>query len=329
MLNKIIEFSLARRAMVLAVVIMFLAAGVFAFHRLNIEAYPDPSPPMMEIITQSSGQSAEEVERYVTIPVEIAMAGLPGLQHIRSSSLYGLSDINVQFTYDTDYNYALQQVLNRLNTLPPLPNGAQPQISPESAVGEIYRYQLVAPKDFSLRELKTLQDWSLEKRFRTIPGVIDVVGWGGLTKEYHIDVDLEKLTAYHITLAQVIASLSNSNLNVGARTLDIGEQSANVRGIGLIHNLGDIDNIVLTQQNGTPVLMKDVAKAEMGNTQRLGIAGRDGDNDVVEAIVLMRRGDKTLEVLKSIEAEVEKINHSTLLPKGVQIVPYYNRRDLI
>src|SRR5579862_48778 len=307
MLNKVIEFALARRAMVLAVVVMFMSAGVFAFHRLNIEAYPDPSPPMMEIITQSSGQSAEEVERYITIPIEIAMAGLPGLQHIRSSSLYGLSDIKVQFTYDTDYNYALQQVLNRLNTLPPLPNGAQPQISPESAVGEIYRYQIVAPKDFSLRDLKTLQDWVLEKRFRTIPGVIDVVGWGGLTKEYHVDVDLEKLTAYHITLPQVLSTLSNSNLNVGARTLDIGQQAANVRGIGLIRSLDDIDNIVLTQQNGTPVLMKDVAKSELGNTQRLGISGRDDDPDVVEGIVLMRRGDKTLEVLQRIEAEVQKM----------------------
>ena len=154
-------------------------------------------------------------------------------------------------------------------------------------------------------------------------------GWGGLTKEYHIDVDLEKLTAYHITLPQVITALTNSNLNVGARTLDIGQQAANVRGIGLIHALSDIDNIVLTQQNGTPVLLKDVAKSELGNTQRLGIAGKDDDDDVVEAIVLMRRGDKTLEVLKNIEEEVQKMNGSNVLPKGVQIVPYYDRRDLI
>ena len=329
MIAKTVEFVVARRGMVLVVLLLFLCAGGYAFHMLNIEAYPDPSPPMMEIITQSAGQSAEEVERYITIPVEIAMAGMPGLQYIRSSSLYGLSDIRVQFSYDTEYQFALQQVLNRLNTLPPLPNGAQPTISPESAVGEVFRYKLDAPKGFSLRDLKTLQDWVLEKRFRTIPGVIDVVGWGGLTQEYHIDVDLEKLTAFHISLAQVISSFSNSNLNVGARTLDIGEQSVNVRGIGLIHRLSDIDNIVLTQQNGTPVLMKDVAKAEVGHTQRLGISGMDDDNDVVQAIVLMRRGDKTLEVLKGIEAEVEKINKSNLLPAGVQLVPYYNRRELI
>ena len=329
MLSKIVEFVLARRAMVLAVVVLFLCAGGFAFHKLNIEAYPDPSPPMMEIITQSSGQSAEEVERYITIPVEIAISGMQGLQHIRSSSLYGLSDIRVQFSYDTEYKDALQQVLNRLNTLGALPNGAQPVISPESALGEIYRYQLSAPPGYSLRDLKTLQDWVLEKRFRTIPGVIDVTGWGGLTKEYHVDVDLDKLTAYHVTLPQVLSTISNSNLNVGARTLDIGEQAVNVRGIGLLRTVGDIDNIVLSQSNGTPVFMKDVAHTEIGNTQRLGIAGRDGESDVVEAIVLMRRGEKTMEVLQRIQQEVEKINTSNVLPKGVQIVPYYDRRELI
>ena len=329
MLNTIVEFSLARRAMILLVVLLFLAAGGYAFHRLNIEAYPDPSPPMMEIITQSAGQSAEEIERYITIPIEIAMAGMPGLQNTRSSSLYGLSDIKVQFSYDTDYDKGLQQVLNRLNTLPPLPNGAQPSISPESAVGEIYRYQLKAPPGYSLLELKTLQDWVLEKRFRTIPGVIDVVGWGGLTKEYHVEVDLQKLTAYHIALPQVIAAISNSNINVGARTLDLGEQAVNVRGIGLIRSLEEIENTVLTQVNGTPVLLKDVAKTEIGNTPRLGISGRDKDNDVIEAIVLMRRGEKTLEVLHGIEAEVDKINNSNVLPAGVKIESYYNRRELI
>src|SRR5215470_9890388 len=165
MLKKIIDFSLRRRYMVLGVLALFLGAGLFAFYRLNIEAYPDPSPPMMEIITQSQGQSAEEIERYITIPIEIAMAGMPGLQHVRSISLYGLSDVKVQFSYDTDYYFAQQQVLNRLNTLQ-LPNNAQPQLSPESAVGEVYRYQLTGPPGYSLTDLKTLQDWVLERRFR-------------------------------------------------------------------------------------------------------------------------------------------------------------------
>jgi cobalt-zinc-cadmium resistance protein CzcA len=328
MLKSIIVFSLKRRSMVIAALIFFLAGGIVAYRRLNIEAYPDPSPPQMEIITQTPGQSAEEMERYITIPIEIAMAGMPGLEHVRSISLYGLSDIKVQFSYDSDYYFAQQQVLNRLNSLQ-LPGNVQPQLSPESAVGEVYRYQLVGPEGYSLTDLKTLQDWVLERRFRTIPGVIDVVGWGGLTKEYHVDVDLNKLQAYHLTLPQVLSSISASNVNVGARTLDIGQQSANVRGIGLIRSLDDIDNIVLAQSNGTPVVLRDVARTEVGHTQRLGTVGRDGDGDVVEGIVLMRRGEKTMEVIKRIEAEVGKMNKAGALPPGVQIQPYYNRRELI
>jgi cobalt-zinc-cadmium resistance protein CzcA len=314
--------------MVLAILILFLAGGFFAFYKLNIEAYPDPSPPMMEIITQSPGQSAEEIERYITIPIEISMAGMPGLQHVRSISLYGLSDVKVQFAYDSEYYFALQQVLNRLSTLT-LPGNAQPVISPESAVGEIFRYQLVGPPGYSLNDLKTLQDWVLERQFRTIPGVIDVVGWGGLTREYHVDVDLNKLAAYHITLSQVLASISNSNANVGARTLDIGQQSANVRGIGLVGSVDDINKIVLTQSGGAPVLLQDVAASSIDHAQRLGIAGRDDNDDVVEGIVLMRRGEKTLEVIQRIEEAVERMNRSGLLPQGVQIKPYYDRRDLI
>ena len=317
-----------RRSMALAIVLLLLAGGVVAFYRLNIEAYPDPSPPMCEIITQSSGQSAEEVERYITIPIEIAMAGMPGLQHLRSISLYGLSSVKVQFSYDTDYYFALQQVLNRLNTIQ-LPNNAQPFISPESAVGEVYRYQLIGPPGYSLSDLKTVQDWVLQRRFRTIPGVIDVVGWGGLSKEYHVDIDLNKLIAYHVTLPQVLRAISDSNLNVGARTVEIGQQSANIRGIGVIGSVHDINSIVLAQSGGTPVLLKDIGQAEVGYTQRLGVAGRDSDADVVEGIVLMRRGEKTVEVIKRIEAEVETINKSSVLPAGVRIAPYYDRRELI
>jgi cobalt-zinc-cadmium resistance protein CzcA len=328
MLRRVIDFSLRRRTMVLAILVLFLAAGFFAFYRLNIEAYPDPSPPMMEIITQSPGQSAEEIERYITIPIEIAMAGMPGLQHVRSISLYGLSDVKVQFAYDSEYYFALQQVLNRLSTLT-LPGNVQPVISPESAVGEIFRYQLVGPPGYSLNDLKTLQDWVLERQFRTVPGVVDVVGWGGLTREYHVDVDLNKLAAYHITLSQVLAAISNSNANVGARTLDIGQQSANVRGIGLVSSVDDINKIVLSQSGGAPVFLQDVATASVDHSQRLGIAGRDDNDDVVEGIVLMRRGEKTLEVIQRIESAVEKMNRSGLLPPGVQIKPYYDRRDLI
>jgi len=264
MLRKIIEFSLLRRPMVLAVLLIFIAGGFIAFHQLNIEAYPDPSPPMAEIITQYPGQSAEEIERYVTIPVEIGMAGIPGLEHVRSISLYGLSSVKVQFSYDTDYYFALQQVLNRLNNLT-LPNNVQPFISPESAVGEVFRYQLVG-KGYSLTQLKTLQDWVLTRRYKTVPEVIDVVGWGGLSKEYHVDTDPNKLLAFNITVPQVVSAIANSNINVGARTLNIGEQAANVRGIGLIRSLDDIRNVVLAQVNGTPLMVSKVAEVSVDHT---------------------------------------------------------------
>lgn len=329
MLRSTLSFVLTRRAMVLAVVLVFLGAGAVAFHRLNIEAYPDPSPPTIDIITQNPGQSAEEIERYITIPIEIAVAGMPGLTHVRSISLYGLSSVKVQFSYDSDYYFSLQQTLNRLNTLTGLPNNAQPMISPESAVGEIYRYELVGPPGTSLRDLKTLQNWVLQRRFKTIPGVIDVVGWGGLSKEYHVEVDLQKLPAYGVTLPQIITAIGNSNINVGARTLDVGQQSVNVRGIGLIGSLDDIASIVLTQSSGTPVLLKDVAQVDISAMPRLGIAGRDRDNDIVEGIVLMRRGEKTLEVLKRIETEVARINRGGILPAGIRLIPFYNRRELI
>ena len=327
MLRKVIEFSLLRRPMVLAVLFMFIAGGFVAFHHLNIEAYPDPSPPMAEIITQYPGQSAEEMERYVTIPIEIGMAGIPGLEHVRSISLYGLSSVKVQFSYDTDYYFALQQVQNRLNNLT-LPNNIQPFISPESAVGEVFRYQLVG-SGHSLTELKTLQDWVLTRRFKTVPGVIDVVGWGGLSKEYHVETDPNKLLAYGITLPQVVSAIANSNINVGARTLNIGEQAANVRGIGLIHSASDVENVVLSEVGGTPLMVRNVAQVSIDHRPRLGAAGRDNESDVVEGIVLMRRGEKTIDVIQGIEAEVNAINNSDLLPKGVRIQPFYSRRDLI
>ncbi len=328
MIERLVDFSLTRRAIVLTVLLLFLAGGAFVLRRLNIEAYPDPAPPMMEIITQSPGQSAEEIERYITIPIEIAVAGLPGLQHVRSISLYGLSSVKVQFSYDTDYYFDYQQVLNRLAPLS-LPNNAQPFISPESSVGEVYRYQLVGPPGTDLIELKTLQDWVLQRRFKTVPGVIDVVGWGGLRKEYHVDIDMNKLLAYHIPLSQVLAAIANGNSNVGARTLDLGEQSANVRGLGLIQSVEDLVHIVLTQSGGNPVLLRDVAYVEIGHAPRLGIAGRDGDADVVEGIVLMRRGEKTREVLDRVATEAQRINASGVLPAGVRLVPFYDRRNLI
>src|SRR3954464_10416295 len=216
---------------------MTFIGGLFAFRQLNIEAYPDPTPPMVDIITQSPGLSAEEIERYITIPIETQTSALRNLNTVRTISLYGLSDVKLQFTFDYTYEEALQQVLNRLSQLPPLLNSAQPTISPVSPIGEIYRYQLVGPPGYSVMDLKTLQDWVLQRRFRAVPGVIDVTGWGGKTKIFELQVDLNKLMAYGLTLPQMLQTLNNSNVNVGGNTINFGTQSAVVRGVGLIRSI--------------------------------------------------------------------------------------------
>ncbi|MCK9919515.1 CusA/CzcA family heavy metal efflux RND transporter [Microbacteriaceae bacterium K1510] len=325
----LIGFSLRHRALIVLAFIAIMIGGVFAFRQLNIEAYPDPTPPMVDIITQSPGLSAEEIERYITIPIETQLSGLPNSQVIRTISLYGLSDVKIQFTFDFTYEQALQQVINRLSQLSPLPNNAQPQISPVSPIGEIFRYQLVGPPNYSVRELKTLQDWVLQRRFRAVPGVIDVTAWGGETKTYEVQVDPNRLTAYGLTLAQLLQTLNNSNINVGGNTLDIGPQTAVVRGVGLIRSIDDINNTMLTQSGGTPVLIRDVATVKIGNKPRLGIAGRDDQNDIVQGIVLMRRGEQSMPTLKRVEAEVARINNSNVLPPGVRIERIYDRKDLI
>jgi cobalt-zinc-cadmium resistance protein CzcA len=311
------------------VFVMTMVGGVFAFRQLNIEAYPDPTPPMVDVITQSEGLSAEEIERYITIPIEAATSNLKNLNTVRSVSLYGLSDIKLQFTFDYTYEEALQQVLNRLAQLPQLPNGAQPQISPISPIGEVYRYRLAAPRNFSVTDLKTLQEWVLERRFRAVSGVVDVIGWGGKTKTFEVQVDFNKMLAYGVTFAQVLQVLNNSNVNVGGNTINIGPQAAVVRGVGLIKSPEDLANTMLIQNGGNPVLVKDVATVIVGNKPRLGVAGQDDDNDVVEGIVLMRRGEQSSPTIARVRAEVERINASNLLPPGVKIERIYDRQDLI
>src|ERR1700688_4819945 len=328
-MHALINFSLKHRALMVVLFIAVLFGGIVAFRQLNIEAYPDPTPPMVDVVTQTAGLSAEEVERYITIPIETQLAGLPNLETIRTISLYGLSDVKLQFTFDFTYEQALQQALNRLSALPALPNGAQPQISPVSPIGEIYRYQLVGPPNYSLIDLKTLQDWVLQRRFRAVPGVIDVTAWGGKTKTYEVQVDPIRLAAYGLTLSQVLQTLNNSNINVGGNTLDIGPQVAVVRGVGLIRSIDDLSNTMLTQTGGTPVLVRDIATVTVGNKPRLGIAGRDNQDDIVQGIVLMRRGEKSMPTINRVEAEIERINHSNVLPPGVKIERIYDRKDLI
>ena len=328
-MNAIIAFALRMRALMVALFVLVIIGGITAFVQLNIEAYPDPVPPLVDIVTQNPGQSAEEIERYITIPIEVGVATAPYLNAMRTISLFGLSDVKLQFTYDLTYEEAEQKVLNRLSQLPALQNQAQPTISPWSPTGEVYRDQLVGPPGYSVMDLKTLQDWVLARRFRAVPGVIDVTGWGGKTKTFEIQIDREKLVAYGLTLPQVLQTLTNSNINVGGNTVNIGQQSAVVRGVGLIRSMTDIRNTMLTAANGTPVFLSDIAEIVVGNKPRLGIAGRDEQDDIVQGIVLMRRGQQSLPTIRRVEAEVEKINTSGILPPGVHIERIYDRSDLI
>ena len=328
-MDAVIGFALRQRILILVMFAALVGLGAIAFANLNIEAYPDPVPPLVDIVTQNPGQSAEEIERYITIPIEVQLAGVRHVTAVRTISLFGLSDVKLQFTYDYSYEEAEQKVLNRLAQLSPLPNNATPQISPWSPIGEIYRYQVVGPPGYSVMDLKTLQNWVLERRFRAVPGVIDVTGWGGKTKAYDISVDLAKLQAYGITLPQLVQTLNNSNINVGGQTLNISEQSAVVRGVGLIRTMDDIRNTMLTQQNGLPVLVSDVADVSVGHQPRLGIAGRDDSDDIVQGTVLMRRGEQSLPTINRVEMEIETINSSGILPPGVHLERIYDRKDLI
>ncbi len=328
-MNALIALSLKQRVLVFVVMLAVFAGGVVAFMKLNIEAYPDPVPPLVDIIVQSPGQSAEEMERYMTIPVEIQMAGIPNVTAIRTISLFGLSDIKVQFNYAFTYEQAEQWVINRLSQLPPLPNGATPQISPASPIGEIMRYRVVGPPGYSVTDLKTIEDWMLERRFKAVPGVVDVNGWGGKTKTYDVTIDQDNLLSYGLTVPQVITALNNANVNIGGQTVNFGSQSAVVRGVGLIHAMGDIADTMVAQNSGSPVFVRDIATVKVGNLPRLGIAGQDNDNDIVQGIVLMRRGAESLPTIKRIEALISQINHSSILPPGVSIERIYDRSDLI
>jgi cobalt-zinc-cadmium resistance protein CzcA len=328
-MNRVVVFALQQRFVVVTMLVILFIIGIVCFAKLNIEAYPDPVPPLVDIITQSSGQSAEEIERYITIPLEIQLAGIPHVTSIRTISLFGLSDVKVQFTYDATYKEAEQQVLNRLAQLPPLPNGVMPQISPTSPIGEILRYRVFGPPGYSVQDLKTVEDWMLERRFKAVPGVIDVNGWGGKTKDYEITIDQSKLSRYNLTIPQVLASLNNSNINVGGQTVNFGAQAAVVRGVGLIHSMNDIRNTMLTSINGVPVLISDIATVSVSNLPRLGIAGNDDNDDIVQGIVLMRRGEQSTPTIQRVQAELEKINSSGILPPGVHIERIYDRSELI
>jgi cobalt-zinc-cadmium resistance protein CzcA len=327
MIRAIMQVALNQRVVVLGLAAALLLVGIFSFYRLDIEAYPDPVQPMIEVLTLPNGLSAEEVERIVTVPLEYALGGSRNLQRMDSISLFGLSDIRCYFFWDSDYYWDRQEVLDNLS-LVSLPPGITPGLSPENPIGEIYRYTVESP-DHNLIKEKEIEDWVLEKQLKTVPGVIDVSGFGGLTKEYHVDVDPDKLVHYQIPLSILISAIQNSNTNAGGNYLTLGEQTFDVRGIGFIQTLDDIRRIVLTTNKSTPIRIGDVADVKIGYAPRLGIVGMNDHNEVVEGIVLMRKYANTLATLRGVEAKVKELNTQGLLPPGYKVVPYYDRTGLV
>jgi heavy metal efflux system protein len=325
-MKKLIGTILRYRVIALIAMAAWLAAGIWAVLRLDIEAYPDPSPPLVDVITQNPSWSAEEMEQQVTVPIETVLNGIPHLEYVRSTSLFGLSDVKLYFDFDSDYYADRQEVLNRLQTVT-LPQGLQPQLSPWSAVGEIYRYQLKGPA-YSLNELKATQDWFVVRELKQVPGIIDVSTFGGTTKQYHADIDPDKLLQFNVTLPQVIAAITSSNQNAGGNYLQIGDQNVNVRGVGLLGGIKEMGAVLIAERNGVPVYLRDVADVREGFQPPLGRVGRNGESNIVKGTVLLQRGEQSLPALRGLREKVKALN-SGLLPPGMKIDTIYDRTNLI
>jgi heavy metal efflux system protein len=321
------DFALRERVVVVGMALLLALAGIYSFHELDIEAYPDPVQPRVEVLALPNGLSAEEVEKLVTVPIEVGLAGMRNLESVRSISLFGLSDTKCYFSWDSDYYDDRAEVIQRLGFIN-LPQGITPTISPSNPIGEIYRYTVESP-DHDLAREKEVEDWILEKQLKAVPGVIDVTGFGGLTKEYHVEIDPEKLIHYQVPLTTLVSSIGNANTNVGGSYLQVGEQAFNIRGIGFIHSLDDIRNITLSATNSTPIRVGDVARVDLGYAPRLGIVGMNDRNEVVSGIVLMRKYGDTLKTLRGVQEKVKSLNASGILPKGYRVVPYYDRTSLV
>ncbi|WP_435006248.1 efflux RND transporter permease subunit [Tundrisphaera lichenicola] len=359
MIRIIIVWSLHNRLLVIAGVLALIAAGIHSARELNVEAYPDPTPPLVEVITQSPGFSPEEMERLVGVPIETALNGMPGLEDLRSTSVSGLNDIKCQFAYGTDYWAARQEVINRIGSVDNLPKGVMPGISPWSPTGEIIRYVLEGP-NYTTNQLKAVQDWVLRRTLKTVPGVIDVTGYGGTVKQYQVLVDTRLLRRYNITLQQVEDAIHNSNANVGGDILSMGSQAHNVRALGLLgggidpldpanaaesvqlveQKIDDLNNVVVSSTKGIPIFVKQVAQVIEQHRPRLGIVGRrlkekDGkfvsidEDDVVEGIVLMRKYEKSLVTANLVEEKLKEIQKNGTLPKGMTIRVFNQRTDLV
>ncbi|HEX3375447.1 MAG TPA: CusA/CzcA family heavy metal efflux RND transporter [Candidatus Acidoferrales bacterium] len=327
MIHHIVQFALRQRFLVLMLVLLVAIAGALSFQRMPVDAYPDLAPPMVEIITQWPGHAAEEIERLVSLPIEVEMNGVPHMAVMRSISLYGLSDVRLTFQENTDDYFARQVVFERLSGVQ-LPSGVTPGLSPlSSPSGLVYRYVLESP-DRSPQDLKTIEDWVVQRAYKSVPGVADDSGLGGTVMQYQVLLDPAKAYGYHITVPQVVAALTANNSNAGGGFYSQGSQFFYVRGIGLVTNTSDIGNIVVGNNNGVPVRVRDVGEVAIGSAPRLGEFGFQKNNDSVEGVILMLRGEQTQNVLAGVEKKTEELNHG-ILPPDVKIRPFYDRSDLV
>ena len=333
MIHRIVKFALQQRFVVLMVTVLIVVAGADSFRRMPVDAYPDLSPPMVELITQWPGHAAEEVERLTTLPLELAMNGTPHLHVMRSISLYGLSDVRLTFDESTDDYFARQVVFERLSDAT-LPAGVAPSMAPLfSPSGLVYRYVLESP-DRSPTELHTFEEWIIERAYRSVPGVADDSGFGGPTMQYHVLLDPVKLYNYHLPVVQVLNALSANNANAGGGFYSQGGQFYYVRGLGLVKTTDDIGEVVVGSGNGVPIRVKDIGRVVIGNAPRLGIFGfqdpakKTNNDDAVEGVILMRRGEQTQNVLQGVEKKTAELDRD-ILPPDVKVRPYYDRSDLV
>jgi len=327
MIHRFVQFALQQRFLVLMLVVFIAIGGAVSFQRMPVDAYPDLSPPMVEVITQWPGHAAEEVERLVTLPTEVEMNGVPKMEIQRSISLYGLSDVILTFDEDTDDYFARQVVFQRLSEVA-YPTGVTPGLAPlSSPSGLVYRYVLQSP-DRTPQELKTFEDWVIEREYKQVRGVADDSGFGGTVMQYQVLLDPARLYGYHITVPQIIQQLSVNNANTGGGFYPQGGQFYYVRGLGLIKDVQDIGSVIIGSQNGVPVRIRDVGEVTIGHAPRLGQFGFNKNDDAVEGVIMMLRGDQTQNVLKGVEAKTKQLNEH-ILPPDVKVLPYYDRSDLV
>src|SRR5262245_5658547 len=326
MIRRFVSFGLNQPFFLILLLALFIAGGIAAFRSLPVEAFPDVTDTQVQVITLFPGRAAEEVEKQVTIPIEIGLSGIPHSVRLFSHTQFGLSFIAVTFDDAVDAYFSRQQVLERLRDVD-LPKGVEPELGPlATPIGEIYRYRIKG--NLSPTDMRTIQDWTVARQLKTVPGVVDVVTSSGFVKQYQVEPDFAKMKAYGITLQQLFGALDRGSANAGGGYIEKGEQQYLIRGIGLLKSADDIGNIVVTQHAGTPLLVRDISTIEAGGLPRQGLSGQEKEDDIVTGLVLMRKGENPSEVLKDLKTKIDSLN-STVLPSGTQIVPIYDRTWLI